>query len=188
MAVALQGTRGGGSAGLRSFFSYRIFDYAMFSSLPRHSALLTTRPPTFLHDSSLPTPAYARKLKLEISKQLRTFDDLAKNLSDLPAKATYGSLFEFQGPLDEDVLKQFEKEVKDRVKIARLLIAESKENYDNQLKIQKLKDTIFSLHELLVKARKNGGLASSIAAKSVPKGLHCLAMRLMEERISHQGN
>ncbi|GLU10877.1 hypothetical protein SLE2022_276560 [Rubroshorea leprosula] len=172
MAVAIRGTRAGGSAGLRSFFSYRIFVIAVFSLLflATLSALLTSRPPTFLHDSSLPTPcnayvhAYARKLKLEISKQLRTFDDLATNLSALPTKASHGSLFESQGPLDEDVLRQFEKEVKDRAKIARLLIVESKENYDNQLKIQKLKDTIFSVHELLIKARKNGVLASSIAA------------------------
>lgn len=130
--------------------------------------------------------AYARKLKLEISKQLKLFDDLAQNFADLPAKSTYkSSLFESDGPVDEDVLRQFEKEVKDRVKIARSLVAESKENYDNQLKIQKLKDTIFAVNELLIKARKNGGLASTIAAKSVPKSLHCLAMRLMEERISH---
>ncbi|KAF3443970.1 hypothetical protein FNV43_RR13660 [Rhamnella rubrinervis] len=130
--------------------------------------------------------AYARKLKLEISKQLRLFDDLAKNFSDLQLKPGYRtSLFESDGPVDEDVLRQFEKEVKDKVKIARLMIGESKENYDNQLKIQKLKDTIFAVNELLVKAKKNGALASLIAAKSIPKSLHCLAMRLVEERISH---
>lgn len=130
--------------------------------------------------------AYARKLKLEISKQLKLFDDLAKNFSDLQLKPGYRtSLFESDGPVDEDVLRQFEKEVKDKVKIARLMIVESKENYDNQLKIQKLKDTIFAVNELLVKAKKNGALASLIAAKSIPKSLHCLAMRLVEERISH---
>ncbi|GLT30817.1 hypothetical protein SLA2020_056020 [Shorea laevis] len=227
MAVAVRGARGGGfTAGLRSFFSYRIFVSAIFSLLflATFSVLLTSHPPTAHHDSSLPSTgnaymhttylalnsdplktrldliykqatdhmilvnayaAYARKLKLEISKQLKTFDDLAKNLSDLPTKPSYSSLFESKGPLDEDVMRQFEKEVKDRVKITRLLIAESKENYDNQLKIQKLKDTIFAVNELLIKARKNGGLAASIAARSVPKSLHCLAMRLMEERISH---
>ncbi|KAK8494996.1 hypothetical protein V6N12_001391 [Hibiscus sabdariffa] len=130
--------------------------------------------------------AYARKLKLDISRQLKMFDDLAKNFSDISSKPRYkSSLFETDGSLDEDVLRQFEKEVKDRVKFARLLMAESKENYDNQLKIQKLKDTIFAVSELLGKAKKNGAFASSIAAKSVPKSLHCLAMRLVEERISH---
>ncbi|KAM1770523.1 hypothetical protein EV1_044945 [Malus domestica] len=130
--------------------------------------------------------AYARKLKLEISRQMRMFDDLASNFSDLQMKPGYRTaLFESDGPLDEDVLRHFEKDVKDKVKIVRLMIAESKENYDNQLKIQKLKDTIFSVNELLIKAKKNGAFASSIAAKSIPKSLHCLAMRLVEERISH---
>nr|AXY97652.1 Galacturonosyltransferase 9 [Populus tomentosa] len=130
--------------------------------------------------------AYARKLKLDISKQLRMFDELAKNLTDLPLKPSYkSSLFEPGSPVDEDVLRQFEKEVKDIVKVARLMIVESKESYDNQIKIQKLKDTIFAVNELLIKAKKNGAFASLISAKSVPKSLHCLAMRLVEERVAH---
>ncbi|KAJ7971149.1 Hexosyltransferase [Quillaja saponaria] len=130
--------------------------------------------------------AYARKLKLEISRQLRMFDDLANTFTDLSMKPTYrASLFESDGPIDEDVLRQFEKEVKDKVKTARSMIVESKENYDNQLKIQKLKDTIFAVNELLIKAKKNGAFASMIAAKSVPKSLHCLAMRLVGEKISN---
>ncbi|KAI4320348.1 hypothetical protein MLD38_033842 [Melastoma candidum] len=130
--------------------------------------------------------AYARKLKMDISRQVSIFDDLAKNFSDISAKPNYrASLFEAEGALDEDVLRQFEKEVKDRVKLARLIIAEAKENYDNQVKIQKLKDTIFAVQDQLVKAKKNGALASEIAARSIPKSLHCLAMRLVGEKISN---
>ncbi|XVF81852.1 hypothetical protein PTKIN_Ptkin15bG0188800 [Pterospermum kingtungense] len=231
MAVAVRGSRGGGSGGVgtgfRGLFSYRIFVSAMFSLLfiATVTVLLTSHPSTSHHHSRLQSgenaymhrtflalnsdplktrldliykqandhitlvkayAAYARKLKLEISRQLKMFDDLAKNFSDLNTKQVYrSSLFETDGNLDEDVLRQFEKEVKDRVKFARMLVAESKENYDNQLKIQKLKDTIFAVSELLGKAKKNGVIASSIAAKSIPKSLHCLAMRLVEERISH---
>lgn len=128
--------------------------------------------------------AFARKAKLDMMKEVRTFGEQSRNYTELLDRPENRAMLE-NGPVDEENVKALEKEVRDRMKVTRQVINDAKELFDNQLKIQKLKDTIFATNDELVKAKKSGQFSSLIAAKSIPKSLHCLSMRLMAERIAH---
>ncbi|KAJ7547736.1 hypothetical protein O6H91_08G102700 [Diphasiastrum complanatum] len=128
--------------------------------------------------------AYARKAKLDLTRQLRIFIDQARNFTELMERPEIKPILE-SSKINPLSLRLFERDLKEQIKITRQLIADAKESLDSQLKIQKLKDTIFSVNDQLTKAKKQVAFSGLIASKSIPKSLHCLSMRLMEERISH---
>jgi alpha-1,4-galacturonosyltransferase len=87
--------------------------------------------------------------------------------------------------VDRDVLNQFEKELREYMTDTKRITMDAREVYDTQVKIQKLKDNLFSANDQLVRAKKQGAFSSLIAAKSLSKSLHCISMRLMQELVAH---
>ncbi|CAL5340449.1 unnamed protein product [Camellia sinensis] len=60
--------------------------------------------------------AKARKLKLENSKLVKVFADLSQNYTTLISKPAYRTLFDSDASsIDESLLRQFEKEVKEQI-------------------------------------------------------------------------
>lgn len=123
----------------------------------------------------------ARKLKLENTKLVKNFAEISMNFTDLIKKASH---YDVSGS-NTTLAHRFLKQARERVKSAKQLISKSKGSFDSQLKIQKLKDTIFGLEEQMTKLKNRGEFAKSIATKAIPRNLHCLALRLMQERIEN---
>eukprot|EP00850_Spirogloea_muscicola_P013398 SM000090S24360 [mRNA] locus=s90:409565:412985:- [translate_table: standard] len=128
--------------------------------------------------------AFARKAKLDFTRQVRLFEEQGANFTELLERPEYKALL--TDPLtDSKDLQNLEKELKERMRMSKQIVMDAKDLFDNQLKIQKLKDTIFALNDQLNKAKKQGAFSSLIAAKSLPKSLNCIGMRLMEELVAN---
>ncbi|MCO5586242.1 hypothetical protein L7F22_040181 [Adiantum nelumboides] len=127
---------------------------------------------------------HVRKSTLEMMKEVRLLTEQAEALKTIINRPQNRALLTAH-IINSEHLKSLEKELEGHIQQSRQLIIEAKEYFDSQLRVQKLKDSIFFVNDQLTKAKKQGAFASLIAAKSIPKSLNCLSTRLMEERISN---
>ncbi|XP_010910633.1 probable galacturonosyltransferase 4 isoform X1 [Elaeis guineensis] len=105
-------------------------------------------------------PQYFRELRLRIREVQRALGDAAKD-TDLPRKAN------------------------EKLKAMELTLAKGKQIQDDcAAVIKKLRAMLHSTEEQLQVNRKQTMFLTQLAAKTVPKGLHCLPLRLSTEYFS----
>ncbi|CAN0870769.1 hypothetical protein LINGRAHAP2_LOCUS9626 [Linum grandiflorum] len=90
----------------------------------------------------------AMKIKLESQRSMARVKSFKEG--PLTRLGSFRSL-----PIKEDTIqcRVRIKFCKERIKVTRQVISDAKERFDNQLKIQKLKDIIFAVNEQLTKAK-----------------------------------
>lgn len=122
------------------FLSILLFSAASSSPDPiRARADLLRKQLTDLSSVSSLYASSSRKLSLETSKQSRLFTQLSQNFSILLSS---------NPPQDAS---RFERDARALISSARALISASKDSFDPQIKIQRLKDAIFAANEQLTK-------------------------------------
>ncbi|KAJ4832690.1 hypothetical protein Tsubulata_039576 [Turnera subulata] len=134
-------------------------------------------------NEQIPTyAAHIRRVQLQNSKLFRVFSELSFKFRSLVSKDTSELLDPHTSVIDVEALKQYENEVKQQIKATRDAVSRAKDLFDGPIMIQKLKDEIFAKNEQLSQLKKDAEDLSGTAAKVIPGRLHCLAMRLMQER------
>lgn len=102
----------------------------------------------------------ARSAKLDMMRQIRIFDEQAESYTELLGRSEFKALLR-SSPVDEDILHRFERELKQRYKYTRQAVSDAKELFDSQLRIQKLKDTIFQVNDQFDQGKEAGSLFQS---------------------------
>ncbi|KAG0604392.1 hypothetical protein M758_10G168900 [Ceratodon purpureus] len=83
---------------------------------------------------------------------------------------------------DANVDAELPASAEDKMKIMSELLAEAREkHYDNSIMVKKLRAMLQSTEDNARMLKKQSTFLSQLAAKTVPKGLHCFSMRLTVE-------
>eukprot|EP00246_Nothoceros_aenigmaticus_P002724 TRINITY_DN1357_c0_g1_i1.p1 TRINITY_DN1357_c0_g1~~TRINITY_DN1357_c0_g1_i1.p1 ORF type:complete len:562 (-),score=97.22 TRINITY_DN1357_c0_g1_i1:117-1802(-) len=126
----------------------------------------------------------ARQGKQNMTKVVSTFSEQADSYLELLSRAENKALLDDSTELSQDHYRRFETDMNELFKLTKKGIQDWKHIFDDELNMQRLEDQLFQTNYQLAKVKKQGSVASLIAAKSVPKSLHCLTMRLMAEYVS----
>lgn len=127
----------------------------------------------------------ARQGKLNMTKVINTFAEQESSYVELLGRAENKALLDDSDELIEEHYRRFEIDMNELFRQTRKGIQDYKHFFDDELNMQRLQDQLFQTNYQLAKVKKQASVASLIAAKSVPKSLHCLTMRLMAAYVAN---